>query len=691
MADFRKWFMVIAVVLVAVASASAQSQITTIPCVTSAQPPIIRAGAITDYIGEVDLGCDATLINATATPTVTVQFVVETNGTVTNAIAGTDNSVPPAPVTMAGAAVQYIQQPQTVVDTVQGRIYSTGSLTDNALRFPAVVLPMGTTFTVRFFDIRVAPLANTVTISGEQQVLAYVTANTENPTGYSVGFTNETVSGIPVAFVEPALKFAVTDCVGGTASAITYQQCIDYSLNGRGFAGGDPSVVNGVTFTEQQQTAFKNIVEEDGATIGPGTLVLPGGGTIPLPSPTVTPWNTQVCDTGHDATGYVAAFDDVPPIPACSSAVAWVSNGTRLLATFNIDPRLEGKVTVWVSQFQTNSTNGGAATLMTTKSPSGTGATDYTVSRFDVPCNGNGPDDNPWVALPTTTAAPAAAWEVTADNLGAIESVTFAWTITYNEGALPSLPAGQTYGPVNITGQLAPTSTIAVPSAISVPVVRFFPNPITPPAVSITIDHCVTNLLFPYVVNYPGVGGYISGLAIANTSLDTAWNLTDPPSQPVASANGPTAAIPNWGTATEPLPYNTTPQAGPCNLYLFGSAQAQNMAGTGTAVEAIASVTTPSVAAGQVFADIVPDIFNLPAGNFTGYVIARCQFQFGHGYAYVQTAAGAPTSYLALIIPDRNVLNGNTGVGGLFSSTPIRIAQPFSNATFDEQGEILAP
>ena len=687
MADFRKWFMVLAVVLVAVASASAQSQITTIPCVTSAQPPIIRAGAITDYIGEVDLSCDATLISATATPTVTVQFVVETNATVTNAILGTDNSVPPAPVTMAGAAVEYTQQPQTVVDTVQGRIYSTGTLTQNALRFPHVVLPMGTTFTVRFFDIRVAPLANTVTISGEQQVLAYVTANTENPSGYSVGFSNETVSGIPVAFVEPALLFAVTNCTGAAASPIIYQQCIDYHLSSSTFPGGDPSVVNGVTFTELQQTAFKNIVEEDGATIGPGTLILPGGGTIPTPSPSVIPWNTQICDTGHEGTGYEAAIDDMPPVPTCTSTAAWVSNGTRLLATFNLDSRLVGKVTVWVSFMQSAASNGGTAQLVTITSPSGTGNEGITAGRNFVPC---GQEGNTWVALPTNTASPAAAWEVTSDNLGVLESLTFAWTITYNEGALPSLPAGSSYSPLTISGQLAPTSTIAVPSAIAVSVVRFYPNPTTG-TVPITIDHCVTNILFPYVVNVPGAGGYISGLAISNTSLDSAWNLTDPPSQPVATANGPAAAIPNWGVVTEPLPYNTTPQSGPCNLYLFGSATPQNMSGTGTAVEAIASVTTPSVSAGQVFADILPDIFNLPAGNFSGYVIARCQFQFGHGYAYVQTAAGAPTSYLALIIPDRNVLNGNTGVGGLFTSTPIRIAQPFSNATFDEQGEILAP
>jgi hypothetical protein len=66
-------------------------------------------------------------------------------------------------------------------------------------------------------------------------------------------------------------------------------------------------------------------------------------------------------------------------------------------------------------------------------------------------------------------------------------------------------------------------------------------------------------------------------------------------------------------------------------------------------------------------------------------VIARCEFQFAHGYAYLVNPAGAPQGYLALIIPDRNVLNPQTG-----ASNPVRLPIPFS-LSVRQTGEQLAP
>jgi hypothetical protein len=395
---------------------------------------------------------------------------------------------------------------------------------------------------------------------------------------------------------------------------------------------------------------------------------------------------------------------DLPPkIPACTTN-AWLSNGTRLVTTFTLaDSRLVGKIHIWVSQFNTNSASNAFATLATTKSATGAGQADYSLSNFSVHCSKGNAGGGFWVELPDA-AVETAAWEVVSDNVSAQDDLTFAWALTYDEGTLPSLPAGSAFSPVTITGNIGPISTLAqaaalVPTAVpatDAAVVRFAHTP-TPSPVNVVVDHCVTNLLFPYVTN---VVGFETGLAIANTSLDSAWNLTLPPSAPTAPANGPTAAIPNWGTVdTGPLPYNTTPQAGPCNLFLFGSASAVNMT-TGTKggsavtpVVAIASITTPNIAAGQVFADTLTSIFGLNAGTapvtLTGYVIARCDFQFGHGYAFLVNPVGAPQGYLALIIPDRSILNGDT-LTGTVSVTPVRVAQPFSNAIFDEQGEMLA-
>ena len=692
MADFRKWFMVIAVVLLAAATANAAVNSTTsIPCTASVQPSTIRAGGITEYIGEMDLACDATNVAAPG-GAVTVQFTLTLGAgltpiTVTNATNGESADVPPAPLTMAGVVVQQDVPPQTFLHTVQGRVSSSFGNTNNALRFPHVTLPTGTTFLVRFFNVRSAALALNGAPFGTQE-FAQITANTENPNGYSVGFTNQPAEGFLVAQVQPTMDFWVSPCdsdAKATAS-ITFQQCVDYHLGG--FESAAP--VYGVTFKELQQTAFKNVAEEDGATIGPGA---------------VFPEGPQICDTMHDGEGRESVMSDMPPTPPCEDPTAYVSQGTRLLAQFQVPAQLVGKIHIWVSRYQTFSSNGATAQLARV-SDSGDATSDlgWGLDKLSngpgVRCSGSGGvgRGNHFVEVPqgqvdatTGDTLQTATWEIMSDDDGNLEDITFAWAITYNQGDLGSLPTTSSYPKIGLVGKIGPISdeTVPAPSAIDVePVVRFADNAING-SVAITIDHCVTNLLYPYVLN---AAGYETGIAISNTSLDTAWNLTNPASAPTAASG----VIANWGEAANPMPYNTTPQAGTCNLYLFGSASTVNMtttADTDTPVQAIASATTPNIAAGQVFADTLTTIFALNAGDspitMSGYVIARCEFQYGHGFAYLVDSLGRPQGYLALIIPDRNILNADTGTG-LDERFPIRVAQPFSNAIFDEQGEILA-
>jgi len=171
-----------------------------------------------------------------------------------------------------------------------------------------------------------------------------------------------------------------------------------------------------------------------------------------------------------------------------------------------------------------------------------------------------------------------------------------------------------------VNGTLAPTSTDLTQSQTA-PQPRFqlTPQQGTQP---FQIVRCVTNLLFPYVTN---TGTYNTGMALVNTSKD------------------------NFGTPT---------QTGACHLYFFG-----NMP--------IAMQTTPTVGAGTVdvrYRSLVKFTLTAPptdsSGNstftqstagFEGYVIARCDFQFAHGFAFIvdQTLPGfGSESYLALIIPD---------------------------------------
>jgi hypothetical protein len=119
--------------------------------------------------------------------------------------------------------------------------------------------------------------------------------------------------------------------------------------------------------------------------------------------------------------------------------------------------------------------------------------------------------------------------------------------------------------------------------------------------------------------------GYNTGLAVANTSMD------------------------NVSTGDEtPVPFNTSSQTGACTLYFFG----QNAPDP----QSTEDVGTPlgEVKPGTNWKGVVSDM----APGFEGYVIARCAFQYAHGFAFILTPSGSGSMYLALVIPDRGGARG---------------------------------
>lgn len=194
--------------------------------------------------------------------------------------------------------------------------------------------------------------------------------------------------------------------------------------------------------------------------------------------------------------------------------------------------------------------------------------------------------------LPGGTAE--AVYEVLQANVGnPTETVTVPITISYTSGT--NTPA---LGTSTVDGAYAPTSTVTVASVGPIPRFAYTPNP----QPDFTIVKCATHLLFPYVTN---IVGFDTGLSIANTTMD---------------------------------PYATATQDGTCTLHWYGSG------GPWTAT------TTPDVPPGTTWASTT---MSLQPG-FNGYMIADCQFQFAHGFAFV-TRVGAvdvAMGYLALVIPD---------------------------------------
>jgi len=163
--------------------------------------------------------------------------------------------------------------------------------------------------------------------------------------------------------------------------------------------------------------------------------------------------------------------------------------------------------------------------------------------------------------------------------------------------------------PLNATGFTAAVSLAPVNAAPGTTIPSFVAG--TAPAVTgPTFAPCSTTLLFPYAVN---TFGYDTGMAISNTSTGA----------------------------------GATPQSGTCTLNFYG-----------TGAPASGSAVTASIASGTTYAQSVSNL----APGFQGYVIATCQFQYAHGFAFISSglgsSAGIAEGYLALVVPSRTAGTG---------------------------------
>ncbi|MGA2116616.1 MAG: hypothetical protein ABSH56_17895 [Bryobacteraceae bacterium] len=210
----------------------------------------------------------------------------------------------------------------------------------------------------------------------------------------------------------------------------------------------------------------------------------------------------------------------------------------------------------------------------------------------------------PAVQLAVTNGTAMATWEITTTSTSTVENVDIPVALLYVANPGNNLPA---IGTATVNMRYAPdaadigaTDTTASGSQ---PIPRFVD---TSTATNIfTSTLCTTSLLFPYVTE---IAGFDTGVAIANTTTD---------------------------------PFGTSPQAGTCTLNWYGTA-------------APAATVTPSVASGTVWAGLT----SLLAPGFNGYMIATCNFEYAHGFAFVSDlgARNLAMGYLALVM---NTANGS--------------------------------
>ncbi len=217
--------------------------------------------------------------------------------------------------------------------------------------------------------------------------------------------------------------------------------------------------------------------------------------------------------------------------------------------------------------------------------------------------------------LSATGGVATATYDVALSQPSAIDTFAIPVSLSFVANPTGNSPA---LGVTTVGASFAPISTAT--AATTGPIPRFADTSTT--TNSFAINACATNLLFPFMTN---IAGFDTGLAISNTSTD---------------------------------PFGTAAQTGTCKMNFYGSG-----------APATAPAATAAVPSGTSYTTLLSSV----APGFQGYMIATCQFQYGHGFAFITDGFGGPgrglsQGYLALIIPDTTITGGRTatalGLGG---------------------------
>jgi len=693
MADFRRWFTVLAVIAVMAFAASAQvgvavgSANSLLACVaTAAGTPELRPEGYTELAGDIVISCTGgpILQQGAAIPTTNIVIYMAPAVPITSRFLSSNGASEALLIIdeagsniVTGAtgngttgygpnAVQYLcttaQQQASggsscnafvgkdgsgtyeVAVTAAGgttaaqNVYQgkVGDFGVNSVTFYNVpVLPpatSGVTRTFRITNVRVpVPGGN---LSGTLQAIISTSPNQTLPVGGTA---------INIGVVGPAMTAAVKPI------SSAFQQCQPATL----------ARTANLIFTEGFATSFK-------------TRVVPGGIYNGNPASTGlnTTWAAEATNTnpaiqnipGGLYGGFAANSESgliFPALTSTSGSLTYTAGladyGTRLKAVFTNIP---AGLTMYVST--TSATQG------STFVPGGTSVLPFAVlvgtsASSDAQQDGTpftpitsstaGSDGLPAIALAANSSGVATAvWEVTNSNPSAQDVLVFSVYISYTA---TSATASNPYGlPITVLPLGAPVNNVALsfapePSDGVFTTANATQGQVPTPRFAViktyqgqwtTIQLCQTTLLYPFVT---GASGFDTGIAVANTSWD---------------------------------PFGTVHQTGSCTLYGYGvTVAAAGNTASQPVVSGCDSISNPLpgtncfpiVPTGQVMSVLASATLT----NFQGYVIAVCNFQYAHGYAAV-TDLGIRnlwSSYLALELNNAPLGTPRTGVSGIES------------------------
>jgi hypothetical protein len=454
----------------------------------------------------------------------------------------------------------------------------------------------GDTRVFRITNIRV----NANSVVGGGPVPGSVTASISINSSTSL-ITN--TSTLTVGYVEQGLSATGSNFSkpnGGSSSGVSLAQCTGTSIT------SSSSQLGLLQFTENFATAFKvrgtttqNIPgaifnAESGFTFAPSGLVNTNSGTGLGESAGLADYGTRLKAVFSNVPSGISLYVTTRDIANETTATPVTGYGSTAQAVLVLSETASDSVTNLNSLSLSNTATGIPVASQTTTAPVITSI-------------GLSP-----VALNPANQTGGVVWEVINTNPNQIDTIDFGVYIAYSANAANNLPTPGTFtvtlsyaptpsGTTGTTGAFSSSSGDIASSSLTLP--RFSDSlDITKTVGTVTL--CTTAMLFPYVIN---VNGFDTGIAIANTS-------------------------------TDPFGTGTSAQNGTCALWFYG----------GSAPTTNPFVTAP-VLTGNIYANLASTI----APGFSGYMIANCNFQFAHGFAFVSDvgARNLAMGYLALIFP----------------------------------------
>jgi hypothetical protein len=683
MADFRRWFTVLAVLAVMACAASAQvgtasgSANSLLACVaTAAGTPELRPEGYTELAGDIVISCTGgpVLQQGAAIPTTNIVIYMAPGVPITSRFIGSPaagNGGSPSEALLiideagsnigTGATGGYgPQAPQSLCTSAQQQASGGSSCAavvghDNSGLYEVAVLPPGTTGatqtaapnvfqgkvgdfgvnSVTFYNVPVLPPAT----SGVSRTFRVTNVRVPVPGGSLTGTLQAIISTSPNQTL-PVAGTAINIGVVGPAMAAAvvpssaFQQCQPANV----------ALSANIVFTEGFATGFKTRVVPGGISNGipgnaTGNVLWAAEGTNTSPALQNIPGGLYGSFAANSESGLI--FPALTGTVGGTTYTAGLADyGSRLKAVFTNIP---AGLTMYVSTTSATVSNpatfipGGTsisafAVLVATGSGEATPDSTATAAFNPVAGTTTGSDGLPAIALTaSSTGVATAVWEVTNANPSAQDVMIFSVYVSY--AASPATTANPYGLPITGLPLGSPVTNAALsyapePGGGSFSTANATQGQVPTPRFAIikvqsgpwvNVNLCQTTLLYPFVT---GAAGFDTGIAVANTSMD---------------------------------PFKTVAQTGSCTLYGYGvTVAAAGNTATQPVVAGCDGISNPLpgtncfpiVNSGQVGTVLASATLT----NFQGYVIAICNFQYAHGYAAV-TDLGIRnlwSSYLAL-------------------------------------------